>query len=91
MDYFKSRNIVNIDSTLITTGYYKYILIESIIYALHPSPMFLDLKFTLFSNYAKTHYTHNFNDILHITTILLRLLIVCRILLMKTHYFTTSS
>eukprot|EP01017_Pseudomicrothorax_dubius_P043590 TRINITY_DN7287_c0_g1_i2.p1 TRINITY_DN7287_c0_g1~~TRINITY_DN7287_c0_g1_i2.p1 ORF type:complete len:368 (+),score=43.57 TRINITY_DN7287_c0_g1_i2:116-1219(+) len=90
LEFHKRRRLVLNEETLISTAGHKTLIKELILILPHPNPLFYQSKFRMSNQFIATTYEHNVNEIMNLFQ-LLKIMIIIRVALMLSTYFTSSA
>lgn len=88
--WLKSKRMISCKASLSSTGSIYYLLAELMIYSLIPTPFYSTYTFTTFNEQTNLETVYTFNEFFSLL-VLLRVVMVFRILLGNSRYYTNSA
>ena len=88
--WLQSKRLISRKDTIFTTGDIYCLMLELLIYNLIPTPFYSGFAFVTYNETARVETTYSYNEFFSLL-ILLRVLMVFRILLANSRYYTNSA
>ncbi|KAL4474749.1 hypothetical protein ABPG74_001445 [Tetrahymena malaccensis] len=90
LEWLKTRKVISQKSNLFTSGFFKWMLIEIVVSAVHPMPWTWQIRLYFFNEPTQNEAYYHLNEIL-LLIMLLRVLLIVRTLLMMSVWYNNRT